>query len=193
MPQTTGKTNGRRQLDPPFFFEGDSLCWLLEGVEVDTLGEMTSTLSVGNIGLREHMVPTDGGRSTGVTLAGVRGSGLTMVRSGGEPFTVCVSLCMASELRMTRKWVLSDGVMVTVFSGSSFSFLLTWTSSIGWLRWYRSDTRVLQSWEKFLLWLFPETLPRSTACEIRLEANFQRAGPLARSRSLGKKPETSHG
>lgn len=115
-------------MDPPFFFEGDSLCWLLEGVEVDTLGEMTSTLSAGKMGLREHTVPTDGGGSTGVTLAGVRGSGLTTVRSGGEPpssFAGCVSLCMASELRMTRKWVLSDGVMVTVFSGSCFSFLLT--------------------------------------------------------------------
>lgn len=48
-------------------------------------------------------------------------------------------------------------------------------------------------WEKCLPGLFQETLPRSTACETRLEANSPRAGPLAQSRSLGKRPETSCG
>lgn len=48
-------------------------------------------------------------------------------------------------------------------------------------------------WEKCLPGLFQETLPRSTACETRLEANSLRAGPQAQSRSLGKRPETSCG
>lgn len=129
MPQTKGKTDEGRQLDPPFFFEGDSLCWLPEGVEVNTLGEMTSTLSVGNIGVRELMLLTDGrGSMEVIWVIGVRGSGLTTVHSGAEPpssFPTSVSVCMASELRMTRKWVFSDGVMVTVLTGSGFSFLLT--------------------------------------------------------------------
>lgn len=67
-------------------------------------------------------------RLSGVTVVTrVRGSGLTMVQTEGAPssFSVSVSFSMASELRMTRKWVLSDGVMVTVFSGSGLSFLVT--------------------------------------------------------------------
>lgn len=94
------------------------------------MGGMMSTLSVGETGLREHAALTDARESTGATAA--RGSGLTTVRSGRGPLPPSsssvprqVSLCMASELRMTRKWVLSDGVMVTVFSASGFSFLLT--------------------------------------------------------------------
>lgn len=62
-------------------------------------------------------------------VTGVRGSGLTMVHTeeaAPSSFATCVSFSIASELRMTRKWVLSDGVMVTVFSGSGFSFLVTW-------------------------------------------------------------------
>lgn len=99
-------------------------------MEVATLGGMTSTLSVGEIGLREHAALTDARESTGVTVvrAAARGSGLTTVHSGRGPPSSSgprwVSFCMASELRMTRKWVLSDGVMVTVFSASGFSFLL---------------------------------------------------------------------
>lgn len=121
--QSKGKNGGRGWLNPPFFFEGESLCWLLEGVEVATLGSMTSTLSVGEIGLREHAVLMDARGSMGVTAA--RGSGLTTVHSGrSSSVPRWVSFCMASELRMTRKWVLSDGVMVTVFSASGFSFLL---------------------------------------------------------------------
>lgn len=61
-------------------------------------------------------------------VIGVRGSGLTMVHAKEEApssFAICVSFSIASELRMTRKWVLSDGMMVTVFSGSGFSFLVT--------------------------------------------------------------------
>lgn len=93
------------------------------------MGGMMSTLSVGETGLRGHAALTDARGSRGATAA--RGSGLTTVRSGrGPPSSSSsvprqVSLCMASELRMTRKWVLSDGVMVTVFSASGFSFLLT--------------------------------------------------------------------
>lgn len=58
---------------------------------------------------------------------GVRGSGLTMVQTGRtvSSFSVSASFSMASELRMTRKWVLSDGVMVTVFRDSCLSFLVT--------------------------------------------------------------------
>lgn len=59
---------------------------------------------------------------------GVRGSGLTTVHTEEEAatsFVTRVSFSMASELSMTRKWVLSDGLMVTVFSGSGLSFLVT--------------------------------------------------------------------
>lgn len=85
------------------------------------LGGATSTPSVGEIGLREHVVLTGTRGSVGVTAGmAARGSGLTTVHSTPRR----VSLRMASELRMTRKWVLSDGVMVTVFSASGFSFLL---------------------------------------------------------------------
>ena len=91
----------------------------------------TSMGSVGVIGLTaEVMLLTDDSGLSDVTgVTGVRGSGLTMVHTEGAScsFSVSVSFSMASELRMTRKWVLSDGVMVTVFSGSSFSFLVTWT------------------------------------------------------------------
>lgn len=91
--------------DTPFFFEGESLTWLVEGVEVTTLAERTSTGSVGLIGLIEITVLTDSSASTGVTaVTGVRGSGLTIV--GKEPpssFPMSASFCMASELRMTRK------------------------------------------------------------------------------------------
>lgn len=98
-------------------------------MEVATLDERTSRGSEGVIGLIEVTVLTDARGFTGVTVAtGVRGSGLTMVHTEGEApssFSISVSFCMASELRMTRKWVLSDGVMVTVFSSSGFSFLVT--------------------------------------------------------------------
>lgn len=95
------------------------------------MGGMTSTLSVGETGLREPAALSESRGSTGVKAAtAVRGSGLTTVHSGrGPPSSSSsaprwVSLCMASELRMTRKWVLSDGVMVTVLSASGFPFLL---------------------------------------------------------------------
>lgn len=118
----------------PFFLEGESLCWLLEGVEVATLDGRTSRGSVGVIGLIEVMVLTDVRGFTGVTVViGVRGLGLTMVHTEDEApssFSTSVSFSMASELRMTRKWVLSDGVMVTVFSSSAFSFLVTWILNI---------------------------------------------------------------
>lgn len=85
--------------------------------------------SVGASGLTDDMVLTDDIGITGVTVVtGVRGSGLTMLHTEEEaasPFSTSVSFSMASELRMTRKWVLSDGVMVTFFSGSDFSFLVT--------------------------------------------------------------------
>lgn len=132
--QSKGKTGGRGWLNTPFFLEGESLCWLLEGVEVATLAGTTSTLSVGEIGLREHALLSDARGSPGGAAAVVaaRGSGLTTVRSGGgaPPSSSSVPLCMASELRITRKWVLSEGVMVTVFSASGFSFLLNWTTGI---------------------------------------------------------------
>lgn len=93
------------------------------------LGGPTSTPSVGEIGLREHAVLAEARGSTGGTAGtAARGSGLTTVHSCRGPRSSSprqASLCMASELRMTRKWVLSDGVMVTVFSASGFSFLLT--------------------------------------------------------------------
>lgn len=79
--------------------------------------------SVGASGLTEDI------GLTGVTVVtGVRGSGLTMLHTEEEvasSFSTSVSFSMASELRMTRKWVLSDGVIVTVFTGSDFSFLVT--------------------------------------------------------------------
>lgn len=111
----------------PFFLEGESVCWLFEGVEVVTLDGRTSGGSVGVKGLTDITVLMLD-RLSGVTVVtGVRGSGLTMVHTEGPPssFSVSVSFAIASELRMTRKWVLSDGVMVTVFSGSGFSFLVT--------------------------------------------------------------------
>lgn len=123
----------------PFFFEGESLGWPMEGVEVTTLGDRTSRGSVGVTGLGGVTVLAGSGLDArGVTAVTVvirgRGSGLTMVHTDGDdtppPFLISVSASMASELRMTRKWVLSDGVMVTVFSGSGFSFLVTWIISM---------------------------------------------------------------
>lgn len=111
----------------PFFLEGESVCWLFEGVEVVTLDGRTSGGSAGVKGLTDVTVLMLD-RLSGVTVVtGVRGSGLTMVHTEGPPssFSVSVSFAIASELRMTRKWVFSDGVMVTVLSGSSFSFLVT--------------------------------------------------------------------
>lgn len=104
-------------------------------MEVATLDERTSRGSVGVIGLIEDTVLTDERGIAGVTVVtGVRGSGLTMVHTDEEEappsFSMSVSFCMASELRMTRKWVVSDGVMVTVFRSSGFSFLVTWTLDI---------------------------------------------------------------
>lgn len=103
-------------------------------MEVATLGGRTSRGSVGVTGLIEVMVSTDARGITGVTVViGVRGSGLTMVHKEEEappPLSISVSFSMASELRMTRKWVFSDGVMVTVFSSSGFSFLVTWSLNI---------------------------------------------------------------
>ena len=117
--------------NPPFFFEGESLCWLLEGVDVATLDGSTSRGSDGVIGLRVVTVLTDARGFMGVTaVTGVRGLGLTMVHTeedgAASSFSISVSFSMASELRMTRKWVVSDGVMVTVFISSGFSFLVTW-------------------------------------------------------------------
>lgn len=101
-------------------------------MEVVTLAERTSTGSVRLIGLIEITVLADSSAFTGVTVVtGVRGSGLTIV--GKEPpssFPMSASFCIASELRMTRKWVLSDGVMVTVFRRSGLSFLVTWKLDI---------------------------------------------------------------
>ncbi len=98
-------------------------------MEVATLDGRTSKVSAGVIGLIEVTVLTDVRGFTGVTVAtGVRGSGLTMVQTEETAlfsFTLSVSFSMASELRMTRKWVLSEGVMVTVFRGSGLSFLAT--------------------------------------------------------------------
>lgn len=105
-------------------------------MEVATLDERTSRGSVGVIGLIEDTVLTDDRGFTGViVVTGVRGSGFTMVHTDEEEeappsFSMSVSFCMASELRMTRKWVLSDGVMVTVFRSSGFSFLVIWTLDI---------------------------------------------------------------
>ncbi len=103
-------------------------------MEVATLDGRTSRGSVGLTGLTEVMVLTDVRGLTRVTVGiGVRGSGLTMVHTEEEAppsFSISVSFSMASELRMTRKWVLSDGVMVTVFSSSGFSFLVTWILGI---------------------------------------------------------------
>lgn len=94
----------------------------------------TSRGSVGVTGLTEVTVLTDARGLTGVIVVmGVRGSGLTMVHTEEEvrsSFSISVSSSMASELRMTRKWVLSDGVMVTVFRSSGFSFLVTWILNI---------------------------------------------------------------
>lgn len=100
-------------------------------MDVATLDGRTSRGSDGVIGLREVTVLTDARGFTGVTVVtGVRGLGLTMVHTeevgAASSFSISVSFSMASELRMTRKWVVSDGVMVTVFSSSGFSFLGTW-------------------------------------------------------------------
>lgn len=97
-------------------------------MEVATLDGRTSWGSVGVTGLTELMVLTDAQGLRCATVIGVRGSGLTMVHTeevAPSSFSFSVSFSMASELRMTRKWVLSDGVMVTVFSSSGFSFLVT--------------------------------------------------------------------
>lgn len=106
----------------------------MKGVEVATLGRRISSGSVGVTGLTEVMVPTDARGITGVTVViGVRGSGLTMVHTeegAASPLSILASFSMASELRMTRKWVLSDGVMVTVFISSGFSFLVIWILDI---------------------------------------------------------------
>lgn len=113
----------------PFFLEGESLCWVFEGVEVATLTCRTSSGSVGVMGLTELIVLIVDSEFLGVTVViGVRGSGLTMVHTEEllSSFSFSVSFSMASELRMTRKWVLSEGVIVTVFTGSGFSFLVTW-------------------------------------------------------------------
>lgn len=118
--------NDEKDNDTPFFFEGESLTWLVAGVEVVTQDVRTSTGSVGVMGLIAML--TDSSGLTGVPLVtGVRGSGLTMAgKDTSSCFPASLSFCMASELRMTRKWVLSDGVMVTVFISSVFSFLGTW-------------------------------------------------------------------
>lgn len=95
-------------------------------MEVVTLDARTSTGSVGVMGLMAITVLTDSG-FTGVTVVtGVRGSGLTIAgKDTSSSLPVSLSFCIASELRMTRKWVLSDGVMVTVLISSAFSFLGT--------------------------------------------------------------------
>lgn len=93
------------------------------------LDSRTSRGSVGGSGLTEDMLLTgDIGLTVVRAVTGVRGSGLTMLHTeerAASSFSTSVSFSMASELRMTRKWVLSDGVMVTVFRGSDFSFLVT--------------------------------------------------------------------
>lgn len=97
-------------------------------MEVVTLGIRTSRGSVGVMGLTEVKVLTEDSELPDVTaVMGVRGSGLTIVHTEGESssFSASLSASMASELRITRKWVLSEGVMVTFFSGSGFSFLVT--------------------------------------------------------------------
>ena len=97
------------------------------------MGGRTSRGSVGVTGLTEATVLVDPWRFAAVTVViGVRGSGLTIVHTEEAPssFLISVSFSMASELRMTRKWVLSDGVMVTVFRGSGLSFLVTWMLSM---------------------------------------------------------------
>lgn len=97
-------------------------------MEVVTLGARTSRGSVGVIGLTEVKVLTDDSELPDVTVVmGVRGSGLTIVQTEGisSSFSASLSASMASELRMTRKWVLSEGVMVTFFTSSGFSFLMT--------------------------------------------------------------------
>lgn len=104
-------------------------------MEVATLDGSTSRISVGVIGLMEVMALSGDSGFTDVTVViGVRGWGLTMVHTEEEEapsfFSISVSFSMASELRMTRKCVLSDGVMVTVLSCSGFSFLVTWMSDV---------------------------------------------------------------
>lgn len=99
-------------------------------MEVATFGGSTSRDSVDVRGLPEAMAPTEGSGISAVTGAtGVRGSGLTMVLNEEAPplpLSSSVSFSMASELRITRKCVLSDGVMVTVFRSSGLSFLVIW-------------------------------------------------------------------
>lgn len=93
------------------------------------LVERTSKDSVGVTGLIELVVLTDARGFPGdAVVIGERGSGLTTVHSEEEiqsSFPGSVSFCIASELRITRKCVLSDGVMVTVFINSGLSFLMT--------------------------------------------------------------------
>ncbi|TNN78778.1 hypothetical protein EYF80_010948 [Liparis tanakae] len=129
----TGDDRERGRPIIPFFFEGESLSGLLEGVEVATLGGRTSRGSVGVRGLPGGMMSSESSGIKGVIVViGVRGLGLTIVHTeeeeeeGLSPLSISVSFSMASELRMTRKWVLSEGVMVTFFMSSSFSFLGTW-------------------------------------------------------------------
>lgn len=130
QPNRRGQQKGPPNI--PFFFEGESLSWLLEGVEVVTLGGRTSRGSVGVRGLPGGMMSSESSGIKGVIVViGVRGFGLTIVHTeeeeeemGLSPLSISVS--MASELRMTRKWVLAEGVMVTFFMSSSFSFLETW-------------------------------------------------------------------
>lgn len=97
-------------------------------MEVVTLHARTSAGSVGVIGLIAFTELVDSSGFTEVTVVtGVRGSGLTIAgKETSSSLTGSLSFCMASVLRMTRKWVLSDGVMVTVFISSGFSFLGTW-------------------------------------------------------------------
>lgn len=93
------------------------------------MDDVTSRGSAGVMGLTEVMLLTGERRLSGVTVViGVRGSGFTIVHTEEGPassFSVSVSFSMASELRITLKWVLSDGVMVTVFSSSGLSFFWT--------------------------------------------------------------------
>lgn len=60
-----------------------------------------------------------------IGVAGVRGSGFTIVHmgAGSRMSFTSESGSMASELRITRKCVFSDGVMVTVLGSSVLSFL----------------------------------------------------------------------
>ena len=114
----------------------------LMGVDVVTPGGRASG---GSVGVRGGCTSTGvGERTTGPTaaLVGVCAWGLMMAQAGRSPpppmpLAIILggpgsnSLCIASELRMTRKWVLSDGVMVTVLGSSYRSFLGAWTERAG--------------------------------------------------------------